>query len=307
MNRRSEQLTGFDCGDKQCFLEHHFMQNCLIYVPTNNTECQIPCKLKGCSKEVHHFISCPVWMCLPHTTTTTSTTTTSMTTTTTASTSSSTTTRTSTTSKTTSTSTATTTTSARTTAKTTSTTIPTTSSTLSTTGSPPQTSEFEAFFYISLAFNICFLALLLIVVLKRFFPRRTNTNRNTTQRTQTVQLNPIIRQTPNTDRFFSLTESDDEGESRPLLRQTTPIPCSYSAQSERLPSLVTSAKSTTGWSWSDITLTPPIFASRTQNPEEFQAQISIAQANFLQMSTFRPIDVRNRTPNTNNETQETTV
>lgn len=77
-----EHYSAIDCGDKQCSLTHKIMQNCIIYLHTNATDCVIPCKLGGCKTEMHHYINCPTWECNPYTTTTPSTTTSTMTTTT---------------------------------------------------------------------------------------------------------------------------------------------------------------------------------------------------------------------------------
>ena len=74
-----------DCGSKICFLSYQVVENCYLYIHTNSTECEIPCKLKGCRIELHHFVTCPIWHCHDVVvTTTTSTTTTSASTSTTA-------------------------------------------------------------------------------------------------------------------------------------------------------------------------------------------------------------------------------
>ena len=66
-----------DCGQKECFLENILVRNCRYYLHTNNTDCDIPCKLDGCQTELHHYIICPIWNChAKHTTTTTTSTTT---------------------------------------------------------------------------------------------------------------------------------------------------------------------------------------------------------------------------------------
>ena len=72
-------LTDIDCGDKTCSLRHEVKRNCVIYLHSNNTNCNIPCKLDGCKTEVHRYMNCPIWDCIS-TTTTTSTTTISTTT-----------------------------------------------------------------------------------------------------------------------------------------------------------------------------------------------------------------------------------
>jgi hypothetical protein len=48
-----------DCGDKSCSLEHHVLNTCVLVLPTNVTNCQIPCDMSGCKTEIHHLISCP--------------------------------------------------------------------------------------------------------------------------------------------------------------------------------------------------------------------------------------------------------
>ena len=77
--RQSYQDDSFDCGQKVCFLEHAMVANCYIYLYSNKTHCDIPCDLTGCDRELHHFISCPIWICNPKTTTTTTTPTTTTT------------------------------------------------------------------------------------------------------------------------------------------------------------------------------------------------------------------------------------
>jgi hypothetical protein len=70
-----------DCGSKICFLTHAVIENCFVYTETNQTDCKIPCTLAGCSKELHHFIDCPIWRCFEVVTTTAFTTTTTLSTT----------------------------------------------------------------------------------------------------------------------------------------------------------------------------------------------------------------------------------
>lgn len=52
------------------------MSTCIIYLHSNKTDCDIPCKLDGCDQELHHYIDCPKWTCNAISTTTVSTTTT---------------------------------------------------------------------------------------------------------------------------------------------------------------------------------------------------------------------------------------
>ena len=72
-----------DCGSKICVLTHEVVDNCYLYIHKNGTDCEIPCKLEHCTKELHHFIACPIWHCHDISTTTQTTTTTQKTTTTT--------------------------------------------------------------------------------------------------------------------------------------------------------------------------------------------------------------------------------
>jgi hypothetical protein len=48
-----------DCGNKSCSLEHHVLNTCVLVLPTNVTNCNIPCEMSGCKTEIHHLISCP--------------------------------------------------------------------------------------------------------------------------------------------------------------------------------------------------------------------------------------------------------
>jgi len=65
------------CPDKECFLSYHFKNRCTIYLPTNNSLCNIPCETKGCEIEVHKEITCPIWLCQELSTSTSTTSTTS--------------------------------------------------------------------------------------------------------------------------------------------------------------------------------------------------------------------------------------
>jgi hypothetical protein len=77
MAKEVDFLGSVECSDKECVLEHKLMQNCIIYLHSNNTNCKIPCDLSGCRTEMHHFMNCPIWQCTfyPNTSTTTTTTT----------------------------------------------------------------------------------------------------------------------------------------------------------------------------------------------------------------------------------------
>lgn len=78
LKRHYQNLTfsAVDCGDKVCNLRHELRRDCTIFIHTNNTECQIPCRTTGCNKEVHHgYLNCPIWECSSKRTTTSTTTT----------------------------------------------------------------------------------------------------------------------------------------------------------------------------------------------------------------------------------------
>lgn len=62
---------GIDCGDKECYLEYRVIPDCNVILETNNSNCKIPCLLDGCDTELHHFIACPLWNCVPNVPTTT--------------------------------------------------------------------------------------------------------------------------------------------------------------------------------------------------------------------------------------------
>jgi hypothetical protein len=74
--RTHRELSGVDCGDRVCELSYHFEQVCKLFLPTNNSQCKIPCLETGCDFEIHKMVQCPVWTC-EHYTTTTSTSTSS--------------------------------------------------------------------------------------------------------------------------------------------------------------------------------------------------------------------------------------
>lgn len=59
-----------ECPDKTCSQIDTYSDNCIIYVDSNSTNCQIPCKLDGCNVEVLSTITCPIWHCVAKDTTT---------------------------------------------------------------------------------------------------------------------------------------------------------------------------------------------------------------------------------------------
>ena len=68
--RFERELSGTDCGDKFCTLSYHLKTICIVFEPTENENCSIPCKLSGCRTEMHKMVQCPVWSCEETSTTT---------------------------------------------------------------------------------------------------------------------------------------------------------------------------------------------------------------------------------------------
>lgn len=67
-------MTNMDCGDKVCDVRYQLVPTCLLYVINNNTDCDIPCNLEDCLKEIRLNFVCPIWQCEEKVTTTTTTT-----------------------------------------------------------------------------------------------------------------------------------------------------------------------------------------------------------------------------------------
>jgi len=267
INRAGYDGTGVDCGSKQCTLEFHFKEKCAIFIPTNSTDCEIPCKTNGCKVETHHFISCPLWFCTPHSTTSTSSTSTS-TTSATSTTSSSSTSATSTTSSS-STSTPTTATTSSATTSTSSTTSSshststTTSSSRSTTSTSmiptstksPSTFSDSSILYSSIALNFLLMSIILFLLRKQIKKCYVQQQERRQQRREDneenyTSTNPILRRPINHNDYFTLTSNsslnDDysplivpPADSRRRVTATNPIR-SQSTQS------AISARSTTG-------------------------------------------------------------
>jgi hypothetical protein len=61
--RNIREAKDVNCGDKECSLFYHFKDVCKIFVPTNDSFCDIPCKTSGCKVETHREITCPIWTC----------------------------------------------------------------------------------------------------------------------------------------------------------------------------------------------------------------------------------------------------
>ena len=62
--------TDRDCGATVCSLETRFLATCTLYVDeAPDLPCNYPCSLDHCTTEIHHYIQCPVWICVDKTTT----------------------------------------------------------------------------------------------------------------------------------------------------------------------------------------------------------------------------------------------
>jgi hypothetical protein len=56
-------MGSIDCGDKVCYLTYEILESCVVYLPTNSSECQIPCKLHGCKTRILNGVRCALWQC----------------------------------------------------------------------------------------------------------------------------------------------------------------------------------------------------------------------------------------------------
>ncbi len=63
-------MSEVNCGTKICELQIRLVENCLIHLPSNLTDCNIPCNLHSCETIVSHNTRCSIWMCEDFTTTT---------------------------------------------------------------------------------------------------------------------------------------------------------------------------------------------------------------------------------------------
>jgi len=67
--------TTKECPDRTCVLSYRFVETCFIYTkPVDRPTCDIPCDVRDCHLDVFHEMNCPIWDCVPHTTTTSTTT-----------------------------------------------------------------------------------------------------------------------------------------------------------------------------------------------------------------------------------------
>lgn len=60
----------FHCVDRDCFVEHKVESICIAYQPDSSPNCSIPCALENCAFTVLHEVLCPIYHCIPSTTTT---------------------------------------------------------------------------------------------------------------------------------------------------------------------------------------------------------------------------------------------
>lgn len=74
---QGKMSNSVDCGDETCTLHVQCKENCIVYLDTNRTHCNIPCELSGCDYKFSGGGGyCRFWKCSPSPTTTTTTTTT---------------------------------------------------------------------------------------------------------------------------------------------------------------------------------------------------------------------------------------
>lgn len=274
---RFARSTVIECGDEECSLDYIFLSNCYVYLHSNSSDCDIPCKLNGCQKELHHFILCPQWTCtkLPTSTTTTTTTTTTRTTT----------------------SSETTTTNTR----------PTTSST---TANSPATLlpplpplDHPGWLYLSIAVNILFVLILMSVVyykakkhILRCWRNRQNRQQNQNE-TRTTGVSNDNFSFGSLNRYFSLGSNDSENE--PLIgtpaatTNTLPAaPITPIVRRSRHSDPLAMSQSTDGFS--DIDLNVSAAGSRVAS--FLNTPVGTPQGpNYLLMKTFKPQQKNNAT------------
>lgn len=270
-------------------MDYELRENCLVYLHSNNSNCSIPCKTSGCERELHHYISCPIWSCVPFlTTTTVSTTTNTLTTTTTYKTTTRTTTQKTTTQTTKRTTTQTT--------KRTTTQMPTTTPSTQTTTSaitpitlkplPPIDHPIYLISSISLnVFLFCLLSTVMYFKCKKAILRQWNRLRRTDQ---DPERNPILpprtesRSNSNRTSHFSITERDSTSEDedsiphRPIVFRNAASPPSFTRSPPNLPTRSSSLLNSS-------LLNTPLSRLLSTNDEGRES---------LQLSTFRPGNVR---------------
>lgn len=64
-------LSSVDCGNELCDVTYMMESTCIVYIPSENTSlpCNVPCDIEHCVQKVYHFTECPLWSCIPKTTT----------------------------------------------------------------------------------------------------------------------------------------------------------------------------------------------------------------------------------------------
>ncbi len=62
-----------ECGFETCYFENQFQNYCLVYLPNNNPNCSIPCQRQYCDHDLMSDMVCPLWVCVPSSTTSTTT------------------------------------------------------------------------------------------------------------------------------------------------------------------------------------------------------------------------------------------
>lgn len=56
-------MGSVDCGDKKCYLTYKIVESCVVYLPTNNSHCEIPCILDECQTKILNGVRCAIWTC----------------------------------------------------------------------------------------------------------------------------------------------------------------------------------------------------------------------------------------------------
>jgi hypothetical protein len=267
-----------DCVDKKCYLVHQLRQICVIPIPTNNTFCSIPCSMSGCEQETHRNIVCPIWLCKPfHTTTSTSTTTASTTTTLT-------------TTSTTSSSTTSSTTQQSTTASTTqqSTTASTTTTTTSAPEPPLPVLCHSTLLYVSVGLNVLLIISVLALLFYLFKLKKENGQfERQIQRALHTEVNRFTGQVGN----FSIESIEN------LLEETDRL---LAESDERQPLLANRNQNT------DPRVQAQVLQRSGSNESSVSDNTFLAhRADYMLMSTFKPETNMNRNQSVRQNVAET--